>query len=474
MCVGGWCALHARRRAYSDMDFKLEGLADAHANVPTDAYTMAQARSQAGTLAAAARSRGGVLASSGSVLAQAGASNSAAAARAAGAAAVASGRATLDTARAFEKRWHNWLHTSPDKQNFFLLITNALYLALTLTILVLTFMVVEEHVADFKRNEFSQHRETVGGVVVEKTYAPCGMPTPDSMYLLQAIGALPAAGWDGASLEPDYNNWMKKVDRALCARIVPGKEEPARPTDLATCEAGGYVDYGTNHAEELLAIGYLMDDVSITPTLQDIDVQGDITAKMEAFERRTCLVKKESSLYPDEEPYYTEQQREAYGDLKTRVARAYIAAMPAFARYNKERATCAVPAEYKDPFDVDCKHSCHVRMELKATAVEQDLLYHYTADGSGGTMPPGTTFTKQLYRLLALSLAGYYDRHHNEGVCFRNTEVYTVANAPTPEKVGERIDALQFCEVRTIYSNAFLYAFAPHVCCVLLSFACFL
>ena len=35
----------------------------------------------------------------------------------------------------------------------------------------------------------------------------------------------------------------------------------------------------------------------------------------------------------------------------------------------------------------------------------------------------GTTFTKQLYRLLALSLAGYYDRYHNAGTCFRSTRL---------------------------------------------------
>ena len=67
----------------------------------------------------------------------------------------------------------------------------------------------------------------------------------------------------------------------------------------------------------------------------------------------------------------------------------------------------------KDPFDSMCKHSCHLRKELKAAADAAGLMY------TTGDIPAGTTFTKQLYRLLALSLAGYYDRYHNNGECFR-------------------------------------------------------
>ena len=53
---------------------------------------------------------------------------------------------------------------------------------------------------------------------------------------------------------------------------MPGKELPGYDDDMAVCEdTSKYVDYQTDHAEELLAFGYLMDDASITPTLQDID-----------------------------------------------------------------------------------------------------------------------------------------------------------------------------------------------------------
>jgi len=408
------------------MEFKLNlDPHDRHA-VPTD-ISLAEARLRGGQYASVARARGGVLAG------RAGAAGSAAMASAG----VVAQKRLADIKRVKQK-WHKWLYESPGKTNFWLLISNVLYIAVSLTVLILTFIIMHEHVDDFKRNEFTQHKNADGTV---KQYPPCGMPTPDSMYLLQAIGALPAAGWDGASLEPNYKTWMQKVDRALCARIVPGKEVPGYDDDITVCEGTGYIDYGTDFAEELLAVGYLMDDDTITPTLQDVDDAPALSDKNAAFERRACLVKKEDPDHPGEEPFYSEQQRKAYGDLKTRVARAYIAAMPAFSRYQKERDTCAVADPHKDPFDSMCKHSCHVRKELKAAAAQQELLYT-TAD-----IPGGTTFIKQLYRLLALSLAGYYDRYHNNGVCFRNDEVYASdAAADIGFVEGDHLSAYHFCD----------------------------
>lgn len=343
------------------------------------------------------------------------------------------GRNSYKAVQDYKLRWGKWLNNNSANANLGFLIFSLIYISLALTALILTVLVLHGHVDDFKRNEFVRHLNEDGSV---KAYAPCGMPTPDSMYLLQAIGALPAAGWDGATLEPDYQNWMQKVERALCSRVVLGKEIPVYDEDMAVCEGNGYVDYGTDYAEEMLAMGYLLDDDSITPTLQDIDVQSEIEKKQQRFETRACLEKKLAATAIEREllPFYTEQQRHAYGDLKTRVGRAYIAAMPAFSRYQKERATCAIPEEYDDPFGYACKHSCHIRKELKAAAADQDLMYDSLLPA---TMPSGSTFTKQLYRLLALSLAGYYDRLHNKGACFRNNEV----DAAT----GERINAMEFC-----------------------------
>ena len=347
------------------------------------------------------------------------------------------GRNNIAKVRAFKARWGGWLQKQ--NTNFWLLISNVLYIAVSLTALILTLLIMNEHVGDFRRNEFTQHVDQADGSVAQ--YRPCGMPTPDAMYLMQAIGALPAAGWDGASLEPNYKKWMQSVDRALCSRIVPGKDLPMYDADLNQCLATNLDnDYGIEYTEELLAFGYLMDDDTVTPT------QGDDTAavaeKNSNFEHRACLEKKQkaTATTPELKPFYAKQQRDAYGDLKTRVARAYIAAMPAFARYLQERDGCQAGADFVDPFDSMCKHSCHIRKELYYAALDQHAMYDTGID----SLPQTTTFSKQLYRLLALSLAGYYDRYHNQGTCFENKKL-TAADGAAADEIGKRDTAMNFC-----------------------------
>jgi hypothetical protein len=402
------------------MDFNLTLNTNNRDVVDTDAYLTPERVAQAKALAARGRSaakgaasraqgasKAGAKVAAGNI--KTGASAAAVRARAAGAEAIALGGKKMTDLREFKRKWHNWLYNEPGKTNFFLLITNVLYLGLTLAILILTLLVLDEHAVDFKQNEYSKH--WVDGL--PRQYPPCGMPTPDSMYLLQAFGALPASGFDGASLEPDYKNWMKKVDRALCSRIVPSVQLPYKGPDLDLCPADD-TGYGGLHFQELLALGYLMEDASITPTFTDNEVPAKITLKNDLFERRACLEDKNAN---DEKPFYTKQQREAYGDLKTRVARAYVAAMPAFARYENLGLLCRAGADYKDPFDETCVHSCHLRKELTRASGEANLMYDVNA-----VIPDETTFTKQVYRLLALSLAGYTDRYANSGKCFRNED----------------------------------------------------
>ena len=357
--------------------------------------------------------------------------------QAAASAAAYAGATSYDTVQDFKKRWGGWLNDRSSQVNLWFLLSNVLYIALGITVLALTQIVMHEHVEDFKRNEFTQHINSDGSV---KQYPPCGMPTPDSLYLLQALGALPAAGWDGASLEPDYKRWMRTVDRALCARIIPGVDVPDHYSDLADCKAeDNYGDYKKEYVEELLALGYLLEESSLTPTSEDYTDQTKITAKKDLFEKRICL--EDDDAVTGVEPLYSKQQRDAYGELKTRVARAYVAAMPAFARYDNKRAECAEHEDFKDPFDSFCKHSCHIRVELEAAANEQQIMWDASNSGL-----PATSFTKQLYRLLALSLAGYRDRLDNNGACFRNSQLYAAGDTiPTGFVEGNSHSTLDFC-----------------------------
>ena len=205
--------------------------------------------------------------------------------------------------------------------------------------------------------------------------------------------------------------------------------------DINQCALPTDFDYGVSHAEELLALGFLMEDDAVTPTKADIEGVAPVATKLQHFETRACLEKKQAATGTEPEllPFYTKQQRNAYGDLKERVARAYLAAMPAFSRYHHERDGCQAGEQgepWMDPFDSMCKHSCHIRLELREAYNEQVLMY------TTGTLPATSTFTKQLYRLLALSLAGYYDRYHNAGTCFINK---------IDPATGVRDEAVDFC-----------------------------
>ena len=325
-------------------------------------------------------------------------------------------------------KWHNWLYKNPP--NIPLLVSNVLYLALALTVLILTALIMQEHADDFTRNNLSRFRDTVDGDIAVAP-KPCGMPTPDGMYLLQALGTIPAAGWDGASLEPNYQDWMQKIDRALCSKIIPGVPLESQPLQTVDCLPSGGSSrpnvYPNDLVEELLSIGYLMNDNTIMPDSEDYTDDTKLGVKNTLLEQKACVT--EENKVDGDDPFYSMQQFDSYGDLKARVARAYMTAMPAFSRYKNERANCQTTSlGLEDPFDSNCRNGCHIKRELDAAFNDQESMYRK----DDALQVP---FAKQLYRLLALSLAGYEDRYHNDGACFRNGD----GNKGT-------MTALEFCE----------------------------
>ena len=84
--------------------------------------------------------------------------------------------------------------------------------------------------------------------------------------------------------------------------------------------------------------------------------------------------------------------------------------MPAFARA-QERDGCQAGEDFKDPDSM--YDGCHIRKELYYGPWISTPCTTRASPAS-----PQTTATEQLYRLLALSLAGYYDRYHNQGACW--------------------------------------------------------
>jgi hypothetical protein len=330
------------------------------------------------------------------------------------AAAVGANVMTPARAAAIKAKFGKWLSYRPP--NIVMLFTNVLYVAVAFAVLILGLVILDEHAADFKRNSFEQY------VGVEEP-RPCGMPTPDGMKLLEGLGALGGGGWESVSLEPDYQSWMTKIDRGICAKVVP-------QIDIGD-EA--WVQYSTGggaplpDAHYLLALSFLMGDNDLRPTALEVQ-SGDLADKVARFETRACLQDTDEDGL---EPFYADQQLDSYGDFRVRVGRAYMAAMPAFARYHLEKEDCAMAEGSTSPFDKFCIHAGFIDIELSAAAADGAMMLN--AEGimkssDPDATPGGVSLLAMFYRLLALSLAGYHDRVHNGGKCFKNDAKMTAVD----------------------------------------------
>lgn len=318
-----------------------------------------------------------------------------------------SNRLTPAKASYIKAKWGKWLAYRPP--NVVLLFTNILYIAVTLTALGLGLTILGEHADDFTRNSFEKW-------VGESEPTPCGMPTPDGMKLLEAFGAVGGGGFSSVTLDPDYQKWMLKIDRAICSKTIAG-------IDIRDDAYAGYINqYGAlvANANELTALSYILNEPSILPNKEEVEA-GELTTKAALFNTLACLTENQDDL----EPFYPSQQMDSYGDLKIRIGRAYVAAMPAFARYEADKATCSEADGTKSPFDSFCKHATFIKAELTEAVKDAGEMLTGTrieSSNPNAAVKGSTTFVQMAYRLMALSVAGYHDRHLNEGRCFKNDE----------------------------------------------------
>ena len=299
--------------------------------------------------------------------------------------------------------------------NACLLFTNVFYIATAIAILSIGMAVLQEHVDDLKANVFNDYE-----VLGKPQPTPCSLPTPDAMRLLQSLGAVPDGGLEASVLEPDYISWIASIRDNMCFRKIIGVPNPSFGASDALCgngSSGAYAD-SADYAEELLALSGILDDASFSPVDADL-AASDLSVKLELFNSRACLTKREAGV----DPFY--QQLRSYGDLKVRAMRAYLAAMPSFFHYAQVQTTCWHSA-VADPFTTLCMHACHVEAELGRAAGDLRFLVR-DGDAYNPRMPEWADgvpleLPKVLYRLLALSVVGHYDRYYNEGRCFRNAD----------------------------------------------------
>lgn len=120
-----------------------------------------------------------------------------------------------------------------------------------------------------------------------------------------------------------------------------------------------------------------------------------------------------------------------YGDIRRRISRAYMASHAAFVSF---ATGCSFES---DPFaEAICPQSELVKGEMLAAALD--------ASAGGFGQLPGTG--KQLYRLVALATAGFFDRFVNAGRC---TQVHTPTNATAlcGNTLAERFTSAEFASM---------------------------
>jgi hypothetical protein len=201
--------------------------------------------------------------------------------------------------------------------------------------------------------------------------APCGLAVPRTKFMLESLNEIS----DGAFAEVDESAYVERVRGALCAATQP---VDALRAGLQAAEIEAYSDDGAS-----------------------------AHASVDAY---VCSCKDASC------------NANAYGDFKRRLAHAYVLAAPAFAVHNKAGTGSCLGANSPFPTDTQCPSASTVSTQLDAAATDTIGLLTGTA-----TNYPETYL--MLYRLLALSVAEYYDRTSNNGGCFKNGNA--AANALT-------------------------------------------
>ena len=122
-----------------------------------------------------------------------------------------------------------------------------------------------EHVSDFRRNEFTKHGPDgrFGGAIPPVRHADARCHVPAAGHRQPA-----RRWWDSAVLGPNYKKWMQTVDRALCSACAEGPSD-VRP-DLNQCLATNLDDdYGIETWRSCWR-SITMDDDTVTPTLGDL------------------------------------------------------------------------------------------------------------------------------------------------------------------------------------------------------------
>jgi hypothetical protein len=240
--------------------------------------------------------------------------------------------------------------------NYFLLARNVLLVFSGVSVLTVSLLKYESMTKDLLRMQVAVH------------VPPCAVATPSSRGILNGLG---------------------KRDFSWSPLVVPKTEEVAASKIAASiCESSNVY----------MAISSIMDNSTM---IHAVDAGSDPETYTNA---ENDLVE---NLCHRRDP-----EKAIYGEIRQRIATAYVLANPAFRRYHSTGCMGA-----NDPFPTateGCFYSeSVVQVELFRAA-------HDTLISGYGVLPP---VGHMLYRLLVLSAIAEADRRRNDDICFANTLV---------------------------------------------------
>jgi len=317
------------------------------------------------------------------------------------------------------RRWSR--HKAP---NTLLFICGVAYILGSVVVFSIGYSVLNEVSDDLTNNPTYEY-------ISDGAPPPCGLPGTDVMHLLQAFDRHEREFGFPQLIEPSYKEWSKEVTSAVCARnslwssdgddgYYPGVANVGVTAGPTVGNDNGlskdFQESIENEARELRVIAQLTRNWTMNPS---VDETTNLVTAATVAQAYSNLI--ENVCRDDDESFYSHRLRYAYGDLKTRVVRAYLAAAPSFYKYNKDLVADTDQKGClgdRNPFLTGggCQNSDHVRVVL-ARAGTADASAQL-AGVANGEFP--TRFSEQVLALLALAMVSHLDRTVNNGACFKN------------------------------------------------------
>lgn len=309
--------------------------------------------------------------------------------------------------------------------NYWYILFNAIQIVTCLAVIGIGFVCVEEARDDLSANVASKLKDTVD----VSTVTPCGFPAPDMLHLLRLQGVYENQFGLPQLLEPDYKRWNHRVMGSMCS------SDPY----WTTTGNDGIRDDVTSEKARLLHGLYKISS-SLKTGAYDLDAAGLLVLETKML---NDMCNEEGNRT------YSARLHTSFGDPLTRIARAYLAAAPAFHAYQVSKnnplfngGTCLGDI---DPFgyttsalgakESTCSNADYIDVVLqRAGSIHNSarlagILENTPGDVTLWHAPASNTFVagplEMLYALYALSVINHYDKTDNGGQCFANTKSFT-------------------------------------------------